>query len=556
MRRNLLALSALAGLALTSSALATGTYTTGFGLAVPIPDGSGSATPGATASANLVVPSDGVNGDVIVSINVGIAIAHTWQGDLTVRLTHVSSGNSITLLNRPGVPQSTFGSGEDNYGVPGSAYMNFTDSAASIYDAAPVPNVVGDWKPEGPGTLGLNFGGLSAAGTWTLSVFDSGGGDVGSIDGFCIETVTQQVPAPGALGLLGLGGLAAARRRRRTVALAGAAAGLALGSSAMAQFNSGPNEVEDNNTKAQADTNGGVWTLPAALGSTPGVIVGTSTGTSTTVAGVGSADYFHLRTAAQGTLAIYRNRLAITTQGSAGHTGTLRGFSGNSGTTDAPVQTSSTGTTPARMNQWYSFGRASDMYYRVTGTTATTAPYSVDYNLSVVTPKPAGGYTEGNFSFSTVGIVGEASDTEMFLYDSNFNQIGQNDDNLVPGTGFQSLLNIALTAGTYYLCVSDFSSMSNLAVGPVANGAFSDRSTSGPRLDFVDNLVRAGTGALAAGAVSININDGNGNVLTASDAQGAFDAQWYVITVNPVPAPGSVALLGLGGLMAARRRRA
>ena len=115
-------------------------------------------------------------------------------------------------------------------------------------------------------------------------------------------------------------------------------------------------EVEDNNVKAQANSVAGILN--------GGTIRGLSTGSSTTVPGIGSADYFRVQSAAA-PLAIYRHRLTITTNGTVGHTGTIRGLTQTAGVpnagTDSAVQTTSTTTNPPRFNQWYGFGRQEEL---------------------------------------------------------------------------------------------------------------------------------------------------------------------------------------------------
>src|SRR5688572_20599419 len=119
------------------------------------------------------------------------------------------------------------------------------------------------------------------------------------------------------------------------------------------------NEVEPNNTKAAAN---GPFVM-----STGDSIVGNSTGTSTTTAGATSADYFLVQTR-PAALTIYKHRLTLTTTGTAGHVGTIRGLTQTAGAinpgTDAILQTSSTATTPPRYIQWYGFGREEQVYAR------------------------------------------------------------------------------------------------------------------------------------------------------------------------------------------------
>src|SRR5690606_12981517 len=122
-----------------------------------------------------------------------------------------------------------------------------------------------------------------------------------------------------------------------------------LASSATAQITYP--EIEPNETKAQATVNG-VITLVAG-----DKLNGTTTGTSTVTPGLASADTWHIKT---GPLpaGIYRHTLAITTAGTAGHSGTIRGLNqtsgaglpGTIGTTDSSFQSSSTTSTPARAN--------------------------------------------------------------------------------------------------------------------------------------------------------------------------------------------------------------
>ncbi len=139
---------------------------------------------------------------------------------------------------------------------------------------------------------------------------------------------------------------------------------------ANAQFN----ESEANDSKAAANIFGGL---------TNGATI---TGNSISAATTG-LDYFRVGTAAAAP-GIYRYRMLLNSQ-IAGHTGTIRGTGqvaatagtwpgpvGTASTTDASVQSSfiMTGTT-TRMNQWYGFGAAEEIYYRVTGAAATTANY-------------------------------------------------------------------------------------------------------------------------------------------------------------------------------------
>lgn len=301
---------------------------------------------------------------------------------------------------------------------------------------------------------------------------------------------------------------------------------------ALPQFGTGPVEVEPNESRGTTDASQGVWPLPAA--SAIGVITGTSTGFSTNP-GPASIDFYHVRTAAA-PLAIYRHRLNIEIEGGGSNTGRLRGLENQSGSIDQFIQSSFTSGGVERFVQWYSFGRPTEVYYTVHGTNSATSPYRVDYSVAAVTPKAAGILAAGDIALSTVNLPGEFSDTEMFLYDANLNQIGQNDDNVVPGVGGHSRIDITLAAGTYFVAVSDAGTVTNLANGTAAPlTPFSDLSTSGNRVDFPDVLVRNSVAARSAGQFSIAISDTLGTTTTPSDAAGTFDVQWYQFIVSPCP---------------------
>lgn len=329
---------------------------------------------------------------------------------------------------------------------------------------------------------------------------------------------------------------------RKTLSIV-AVAGLALSAAATAATF---NETEPNDNKAGANLVAGIL-----HGDT---IVGNSTGSSTTVPGAASSDNFRVRTAA-GALGIYRNRLIITTTGAVGHTGTIRGLTQSAGvispTSDAQVQGSSSATTPARFNQWYSFGRQADIYYRVTGTTSTTADYTATYEQVAVAPIAISGtFNTGNITITTIG-QGHTTDTDLWVYDANFNAIPGygNDDNSVlgggPGTGFQSILTRNYAAGTYYLAMSSFNLANNLA------SPADERTPSGSVMDFADVLANSSTATNVN--VSFAISDGVTSTAVAATRAGAYDVLFYQFTV--VPAPSAAALLGLAGLAGARRRR-
>lgn len=277
-------------------------------------------------------------------------------------------------------------------------------------------------------------------------------------------------------------------------------------------------EEEPNENKASAThtANTGGW------GVNGDTLSGSTTGSSTSP-GEASADYFLIQTqpAPNG---IYRHRLVITTTGTAGHSGALMGVAQSGIPSDTTtVQTTSTLTSPPRFNQWYAFGNEEQIYYRITGTSATTSPYLVTLETEQVNPNWLGAYQAGDFTLTTRG-QGHTTDTEIFLYDSNLNLIRWNNDAPAPATGTQSEIVQGLTAGTYYIAVST----SNTAIEQ-ANES-NDRSTTGNRFDFPDAIARNSSSTSSVN-VSLAIIDSAGTTQHGAFLNGPYEIYWGVFDV-------------------------
>ncbi len=140
---------------------------------------------------------------------------------------------------------------------------------------------------------------------------------------------------------------------------------------------------------------------------------------------------------------------------------------------------------------------------------------------------------EGNYTFDTNGSFMTSSgfdmDTELGLWDNAGMLLGNDDDG---GDGLWSLINIDLTAGMYWLGGSEFNS------------------------DFADGWAMTGSQFEPGefGEINMNINTVFAGSQTAGNLDTGYEpVVWFKVTV--VPAPASLALLGLGGLVATRRRR-
>jgi hypothetical protein len=317
-------------------------------------------------------------------------------------------------------------------------------------------------------------------------------------------------------------------------------------------------ETEPNDTKATAN-------IVAGLGGAFTAIQGNST--SSSGAGV---DYFDVRMAAA-PLAIYRHRLVLTTTGTAGHTATIRslnqvgapadtlsgipwdGVVGTAGTTEGAAQTSAATTNPPRFVQWYGFGKQERFYYRVTGTTSTTADYLATLETTVVTPVDIGTFLPGLITMNWNG-QGHTTDTDMWVYDSNLDPIpgyGNDDSSAtlngapIATTSLQSWLARTYAPGVYYIAVTNFNLVSSMT------SPSDDNFRTGAILDFPGMVLNTSTTANLN--LTFTISDGSSSVQVVNTKAGAFDINWFRFTV--IPTPGAMAMLGLGTLLVARRRR-
>ncbi len=149
--------------------------------------------------------------DVNVTLHNG---NHTWVADL--ELTLVSpAGTAVRLLDLTGVQNGDDIDGDITFDDSASEFFPDDDTDGTVSGTF----LVSDYEnadADVPATaFGLDlsaFNGEDANGTWSLYVYDETSGDTGSFDGWTLDIET--IPAPASAALLGLGGLAAARRRR------------------------------------------------------------------------------------------------------------------------------------------------------------------------------------------------------------------------------------------------------------------------------------------------------------------------------------------------------
>lgn len=135
---------------------------------------------------------DGVSAHDYVEIkSIGIEIEHTFAGD--IEFTVGSPGGVFNLADNEG-------GGDDLGGIYEFVQAGGSDNA---------------WPVDGVGPYNANgwvAGPISGDG-WNVQLNDTFGGDEGYVTAVWIDY--NVVPAPGAMALLGLAGVAGMRRRRR-----------------------------------------------------------------------------------------------------------------------------------------------------------------------------------------------------------------------------------------------------------------------------------------------------------------------------------------------------
>ncbi len=124
-----------------------------------------------------------INSHSDLEIAITFSPAHTWAGDVLVRLTS-PTGAVTTVFDRPGVPASTYGNSDD---LAGPYTFRTTASAVIPETSGSSGGVIpsGSYRPSNATGAAHNWSGLSfplnAAGTWTLTVSDHAAGDVGTL---------------------------------------------------------------------------------------------------------------------------------------------------------------------------------------------------------------------------------------------------------------------------------------------------------------------------------------------------------------------------------------
>lgn len=162
-----------------------------LGSNVPIPDNDPT---GVTVGPLQFFP----DGTVILDLIVDLGIDHTWVGDLIVRLTHIDGGGNVRtvdLIQRPGVPASTYGCSGNLVGTQTDKYYFATNGNLEEMGESSCPIDIPVYcyqvAPENPNGL-VQWRGLPKDGQWFLTVSDHAGGDVGTLWDFSLHVLNEQ----------------------------------------------------------------------------------------------------------------------------------------------------------------------------------------------------------------------------------------------------------------------------------------------------------------------------------------------------------------------------
>jgi subtilisin-like proprotein convertase family protein/uncharacterized protein YvpB len=150
----------------------------------------------------LLIPDNDTNGVTstihtnrlgeIIDLDIYINISHTYIGDLIVNLTHVDSGLTISLIDRPGFPAS-------NSGCGGNDIISILDDGASQYAEDKClgrsPSISGTFKPS---NILNNYVGVPLEGDWDLNITDHNNTDTGWLNQWCLDVTygDGQPPPP------------------------------------------------------------------------------------------------------------------------------------------------------------------------------------------------------------------------------------------------------------------------------------------------------------------------------------------------------------------------
>jgi subtilisin-like proprotein convertase family protein len=164
-------------------------------LDLPLPTSNSGSTEPLITKSTLNVTRVGNIEDIVPKL----LLNHSWVGDLKISLTHVATGKTVVLLDRPGVPVipgSSFGCGADN--IRAEFEDGAGPTAEDFCDGGPFA-ISGIFSPVTPLSV---FNGESMSGDWILTIEDYyRPDDGGSLTQWCMRftastNITANITAP------------------------------------------------------------------------------------------------------------------------------------------------------------------------------------------------------------------------------------------------------------------------------------------------------------------------------------------------------------------------
>ncbi len=138
----------------------------------------------------MTIPSGGA----ITDLNVVVSATHTWVGDLVFTMTHIDSGTSVAIFNRPGFTTTGFGcSGNDlaNVSFDDEGALNAETGCVSGSNPIQAYPANASLIPNNPLAA---FDSESIAGVWQFSASDNAGSDTGRLISWCLAAVSGPAP--------------------------------------------------------------------------------------------------------------------------------------------------------------------------------------------------------------------------------------------------------------------------------------------------------------------------------------------------------------------------
>ena len=131
------------------------------------------------------------NPSLLTDLNVCLDISHGYVGDLIVSLTHQETARTVTIVDRPGVPTSTFGcSGNNILAILDDEASSQVESECAIT----APTFPGTFRPN---NLLSAFDGESVSGNWVLRVSDNASPDAGTLNGWSLVVCAADADCDG-----------------------------------------------------------------------------------------------------------------------------------------------------------------------------------------------------------------------------------------------------------------------------------------------------------------------------------------------------------------------